>query len=165
MLNPMNKRAQSGVTLLETLIAILVLSFGLLGMLGLIINSLKLTSSSNNRTIAAQQAYSMADLLRGTPALIASYAAPTAAVTSACLTTVGCDESHLIGMQFDLWRKSLAKILPSGSGTICRDSTPNDGGNSTNWKCDGAGGYVVKVCWDETRVSVTGGQYCTWTAI
>jgi len=161
----MNKRAQSGVTLLETLIAILVLSFGLLGMLGLIINSLKLTSSSNYRTIAAQQAYSMADLLRGTPALIASYTAPTATATSACLTTTGCDESHLIGMQFDLWQKSLATSLPRGAGTICRDSSPTDGGNPSNWKCDGAGAYIVKVCWDETRVSVTGGQNCTWTNI
>jgi type IV pilus assembly protein PilV len=165
MSKSMTKRAQSGITLLETLIAILVLSFGMLGMLGVIINSLKLTSSSNYRTIAAQQAYSMADVLRGTPALIASYAAPTAAPTSNCLTTVGCDEPHLIGMQFELWLKSLATSLPSGNGTICRDSTPNDGGNPTNWKCDGAGGYVVKVCWDETRVSVTGGQYCTWTNI
>lgn len=160
-------RKQQGVTLLETLIAILVLSFGMLGMLGVIINSLKLTTSSNYRTIAAQYAYSMADIVRGTPALLASYAAPTAANKPNCFSTnlTGCPKADLVNMQLDLWQKNLAQSLPSGAGIVCRDSTPSNGGNQTDWKCDGAGAYIVKVCWDETRVAVTGGQHCTWTNI
>ena len=159
-------RKQQGVTLLETLIAILVLSFGMLGMLGVIINSLKLTTSSNYRTIAAQYAYSMADIVRGTPALLASYAAPTVNNKSEnCLKSTGCSSAQLVSTQLDLWQRNLAQSLPSGVGTVCRDSTPSNGGNLTDWKCDGAGAYIVKVCWDETRVAVTGGQHCTWTNI
>lgn len=54
-------KRQSGVSMLEVLIAILILSLGLLGMLGVLLNSIKLTSSSNYRSIAAEQANAMAD--------------------------------------------------------------------------------------------------------
>lgn len=156
-------RKQHGVTLLETLIAILVLSFGMLGMLGVIINSLKLTTSSNYRTIAAQQAYSMADLLRGTPALLAensgqgysglSYTDPE----SNCLKTAGCDKAKLMKTQLYIWQEGLKASLPSGSGIICRD-TSADNANGTDWKCTNTGPYVVKVCWDETRVAIADGK-------
>lgn len=156
----MNKHR--GVTLLETLIAILVLSFGMLGMLGIIINSLKMTSSSNYRTIAAEQAYAMADYARGTPALLADYAAPASSANT------------VVKAQFDQWTENLDKSLPAGKGMICRDASPEDNKDSTDWKCDGTGQYVVKVCWNESRIALstatnsnysTSGEYCTWTNI
>ena len=68
---------QQGVTLLEVLIAIVVLSFGLLGMLGMLMNGLKMTSSSHYRTIAAQQLTAMADMINANPSLIGTYANAT----------------------------------------------------------------------------------------
>jgi type IV pilus assembly protein PilV len=56
-----------GFTLVETLVAILILAVGLFGMLGIVVNSVKLSSSSNFRSVAAQQAYSMAESLRANP--------------------------------------------------------------------------------------------------
>ena len=53
-----------GFTLLEVLIAIVVLSFGLLGMAGLQANGVKNTHSANLRTLAVHQAYDMADRMR-----------------------------------------------------------------------------------------------------
>ena len=55
MNSPALRSPQHGVTMLEVLIAIVVLSFGMLGLLGLLTNGLKMTSSSQYRTIAAQQ--------------------------------------------------------------------------------------------------------------
>ena len=40
-------------------------------------------------------------------------------------------------------------MLPSGTGTVCIDSTPNDG-SAANWRCDNLGVvYAIKVVWTE----------------
>lgn len=150
-----SRSRQSGVSLLEVLIAILILSFGLLGMLGLIINSLKLTSSSNYRTIAVQQAYSMADTVRTNGPLLAKYQNAAASMKTNCLTATGCTLDEMYATELALWSDRLAAMLPAGRGTVCSDATPGDGDPSdANWKCDAltaspTGLFVVKVCWIE----------------
>lgn len=157
MSNTHFQRKQMGVTLLEVLIAILILSFGLLGMLGLITNGLKITGSSNYRNIAAQKLTEMADMINTNPALITSYAPPTSTLTSNCLTTAGCTTAQLPNMDYRLWLSNLAKILPSGTGTVCLDATPSDG-NSANFACSGTGRPTVKICWNENnRIATSGG--------
>lgn len=168
------KSRQSGATLLEVLIAILVLSFGLLGMLGLIINSLKLTSSSNYRTIAAQQAYSMADTLRSNVLILAKFQTPSGSTTVNCLNTTGCGRDQMYVTDYALWSARLASMLPAGSGTVCSDATPNDG-DPGDWKCDAVaanptGPFVVKVCWIEGQswqvtTAPNGTKTSTWECI
>ncbi len=151
--------------MLEVLIAILILSFGLFGMLGLLINSLKLSASSNHRTVAGQQAYSIAEVLRANPELIVAIDRPTPAFTASCTKAAGCENMDYLQTTFALWRNQLATVLPSGDGTICRDSTPEDSGfNATDWKCDSVGQFVVKICWNESNSpSAVAGEQCTWT--
>ena len=144
---------QTGVSLLEVLIAILILSFGMLGMLGLIINSYKLTSSSNYRTIAAQQAYSMADTLRSNVLILAKFQNPSGSTTANCLKSAGCTSDEMYVTDFAMWSARLASMLPAGAGTVCSDATPNDGVPGA-WACDAVaanptGPFVVKVCWIE----------------
>lgn len=168
------RKGQSGVSLLEVLIAILVLSFGLLGMLGLIINSLKLTSSSNYRTIAAQQAYSMADTLRSNVLLLAKFQNPTASATADCLKEAGCTKDQIYGNDVAMWANRLGSMLPQGRGTVCADATPTDG-DPSDWKCDAvaalpAGSFVVKVCWVEGQswqvtTAADGTKTATWECV
>ena len=145
---------QKGGTMLEVLIAIVVFSFGMLGMLGLVLNSLKISSTSNFRSIAAQQLAAMTDALNANPVMISDYLsvaeAPTA--TATCFTTTGCTAAELAATEYKLWLDRVADLLPSGAAMLCRDSTPSDGG-STDWKCDKNGRPVVKICWNESRVS------------
>ncbi len=152
---------QNGVTLLEVLIAIVVLSIGMLGMLGIMMNSMKLTTSSNYRSTAAQQAYSMADTLKANIANWATYTTSSATAVGGCLTATGClsasnNNPSLIGTEINMWNERLATILPSGAGTVCRDSSPTDGVPG-GWQCSGGAGdpYVIKVCWDEARIGAT----------
>lgn len=149
---------QSGVTILEMLIAILVLSFGLLGMLGLILNGLKMTSSSQYRTIAAQQIAAMAEVVNANPGIVGSYAPPANTLTANCLSSIGCgDTGTIAGTEYSLWLTDVARLLPSGVGTVCLDSTPADG-NSSAFACAGSGRLTIKVCWNESRrVAVSGG--------
>lgn len=160
-------RRQRGVTMLEVLIAILVLSFGLLGMLGIILNSLKLTSSSNYRTIAAMEAYALADGLRASVPQLQTYLSADAAADASCIgaTATGCAENKIVETEIELWTERLAASLPAGTGALCRDSDAANDGNPDNWRCSNGTGdpYVIKVCWDESRVA--GAQTGNWQCV
>ena len=157
-----HSHTQAGVTMLEVLVAIVVLSFGLLGMLGLIVNSLKMTSSSHYRTIAAQELTAMAEAINANPDLIANYAPPGSANTSDypnCLGTAGsaCTTTKLPPIDHALWQSNLARLLPGGSGVVCLDQTPADG-NSAGFQCSGTGRPTIKICWNENaRIAISKG--------
>lgn len=165
---------QRGVSLLEVLIAILILSFGMLGMLGLIINSLKLTSSSNYRTIASQQAYSIAETVRDKGYLFAKVQNPGGSVEAKCFEAAGCNQDEMFTTDFAIWSARLSTVLPAGSGTVCSDATPDDG-DPGNWQCDKlaplpTGPFVVKVCWIEGQswqvtTAVDGTKSSTWECV
>jgi len=184
MNSPAPRNLQFGVTMLEVLIAIVVFSFGLLGMLGLLANGLKMTSSSQYRTIAAQQLTAMADMINANPEIVFAYAPPAsgAAVTN-CLTSTGCptnvsttttgtppltttttsvSSNNLPQTDYALWQQELRTKLPpfpatANLGIVCLDSTPADG-DSSNFACDGLGRLTVKICWNEHgRVAISGG--------
>ena len=184
MNSPALRSPQHGVTMIEVLIAIVVLSFGMLGLLGLLTNGLKMTSSSQYRTIAAQQLTSIADMINANPEIVAKYAPPSGTVNSnhcfnaACTTTVSTNTvttgsppvtttstsitSALPATDYDLWQSELRTKLPpfpatANLGIVCLDSTPADG-DSSNFACDGSGRLTVKICWNEQgRVAISGG--------
>ena len=132
-------QTQSGVTMLEVLVAIVVLSFGLLGMLGLITNSLKMTSSSHFRTIAAQQLAAMAEAINANPDLIANYTPPGTTLFANCLGTAGCATTELPQTDYVLWQANIRALLPSGTGTVTASPRP-----------------TVRICWDESsRIAIS----------
>lgn len=60
----MTRRQQAGTSLLEVLIAVLILAIGLLGIAALQSLTLKNTQSSSERTAAIIQSYAMLDMMR-----------------------------------------------------------------------------------------------------
>jgi type IV pilus assembly protein PilV len=194
-MNPMRRRhacfrSSSGFTMIEVMVALLILAVGLFGMLGITANSLKFTTSANYRTIAAQQAYAMAEALRANPSTLGvavagdtAFVSTTPASTPDCVKAAGCGRSAFINNAVYMWQQAVRSNLPSGAGTVCRDSAaasnpPNTAGAAINWNCSGDGQYVVKVCWNESRVAISGATaaaagysggganlLCTWTAI
>ena len=122
----MNKNA--GFTLIEILIAMLVLAVGLLGLAGLQAIGLKNNQSAYNRSQAIQLAYDLADRIRANSSSdttgltnIASYTAilPSAATAkSNCLTTVGCLQPDMAENDLFEWNNAVITVLPGGVGTI-----------------------------------------------
>lgn len=148
---------QHGVTLLEVLIAILVLSFGLMGLLGLIMNGLKITTSSHYRTIAAQQIVAMADLVNANPDIASTYSPPNPVTGTAYCITTACLSNQIAPADYDRWLLNIAASLPNGGGVLCLDASPADG-NLANFSCSGTGRPTVKVCWNENaRISISSG--------
>lgn len=165
-LNPSTARDR-GFTMLETLISILILSFGLLGIAGIYVAGVQNNKSANLRTLATQQAYDIADRMRANLAgltvplpAMPYYHLPTAALNASCYTTTNCSPQQMAQNDYYEWNdagsaSSNPRVLPGGFGITCLDSTPNDGtwnGTVVNHQCDGLGTvYAIKVWWIDDR--------------
>jgi len=117
-------RAQHGFTLIETLVALVVISIGLLGLFGLQTMAIVDTSGSQAQTLASIAANDLADRIRVNPTV--DYAAVTVSKTATKAPTQ-CDAGHYCSAQqmaaFDLWEwhDGLASRLPAGEGELeCR---------------------------------------------
>lgn len=162
----------AGVSLVEVLIAIVVLSVGMLGTLGTMNGSIRLSWSAGARGQAAIGLESIAEALRANPSALLALTGATGTTTGAstgttttsgpadaCFSssTSGCTPAAASQTIVALWQQSLADTLAKGRGTICRDSAPGShapalSGTAINWNCDGKEPFVAKVCWDETRL-------------
>jgi type IV pilus assembly protein PilV len=151
----MNKRAQHGSGLIESLISILVVSIGFLGFAGLQINGLAAANDSLFRSKAVYLSYQMADRVRANlPAATAgaynSFTSQTPA-SSGCTISVNCTVTQMAQNDFNEWLAEVqtGSVLPSGAAVICLDSTPDDG-TPTDAACDGQGNVLsIKLWWTE----------------
>lgn len=105
--------SQRGTSLIEVLIAVLLLSVGLLGMVRLKVAALKYAGQSNSRATASMHAADMMDRLRANPVraaggqynLAIEAAAPAAPATVAAVDLLQ-------------WRLRISESLPAGSGSV-----------------------------------------------
>jgi type IV pilus assembly protein PilV len=155
-----HRGANAGFTLLEVLVAVLVLSIGLLGIAGLQVTGLRFNHSAYMRTQATLLAYEMADRMRANrPTMLPpanSYDIPNAAVGAgvpACETVAGCAAAQMAQNDVFQWQRRLAQVLPNGQGVVCLDNIPVEA-NSTPAapSCNAAGTtYAIKIWWDDNR--------------
>ncbi len=106
-----------GFTLIEVLVAIVVLSLGVLGFAALQITGLRSNHSAYLRSQASMFAYSIIDQMRANKAAASNgnYDIPMGVTTSSC-TTVACND-------LSVWKQNLSAILPAGDGSVSR-TTP-----------------------------------------
>ena len=145
-----------GVTLIEILVAILILSFGLLGSAGLQMAGLRAALGANQRTTATLLAYDVADRMRANMAGFSAgnYQNYTATQNVGCTQAAGCTPQQMAQHDMWEWGQAIAAQLPSGIGIVCIDSSPNDGTSNVSLvaaNCDGIGGYAIKIWWLEDR--------------
>ena len=154
---------QKGFTLLEVLIAVLVLSIGLLGLASLQATNLRLNQQALMRSQEAHLAYDMIDRMRANmPGVNASAydlpTLPTSADTN-CTSNTGCTPAAMAAQDYFEWNAAVTATLPDGDGIVCLDSTPQDGADSANPDCDSAGNmFAVKLWWDHDRDPATAPQ-------
>ena len=105
------KRCARGTTLIETLVALLVLSIGLLGVAGLQMTSLQNNRGAHLRSQAQVLAYDVADRMR---------ANRTVALSGGYVIAFGASAAGATVEARDLqdWKQSLAITLPGGDGQI-----------------------------------------------
>lgn len=105
------QRVQRGTTLIETLVALLVLSIGLLGVAALQMASLQNNRGALMRSQASVLAYAIADRMR---------ANRTVALTGAYTVAFGATPTGGTTTALDLqdWKLTIANTLPAGDGAI-----------------------------------------------
>lgn len=150
-------RGQSGFTLLEVLIALLVLSIGLLGLAALQTTGLRSNQMASMRTLATQFTYDITDRMRSNPAGVANgnyVVARTTTPVNTIAPWTGTDNPTTTALA-DLtdWRANLANRLPNGASeiTVCDGSTVPACTEVT---------HIVTVYWNESRDASTSTFNC-----
>ena len=108
-----SRRGASGLSLIEVLIALVVLGFGLLGLALLQTMNLRYTQSANQRTQAVNLAGELLDMMRSNRSQIASYAMSEQDMSGVTPETGGCTASGTLGasQNVDRWKCEVWETL------------------------------------------------------
>lgn len=117
---------QRGVSLVEVMVATVVLSLGLLGLAGLQASGLRVGQSSVHRSQAAQLAYDVIERMRANSARAGDYVIE--------LADAPPEGESIAARDLRDWRVGL-RLLPSGTGSIAIDGAE----------------VTVTVQWDDSR--------------
>jgi len=152
-------RFVNGFTLIEVLVAVLVLVIGILGAAGAQVASLRARHGSALLSNGVQLAGALADRMRANPAHLrggdganpylqlrydaAADGAPSAG--AACFGAQHCDSAQMAAFDLAETRQALYRGFPGGRVAVCRDLLAAGG----SWACnDGPGApIVVKLGW------------------
>ena len=140
-----------GVSLIEVMVAVLVLSIGLLGMASLMGVSLRNTQSANYRTQAANLAYEFVDTARANILNVGAFARanwttpscdPAVAPTYTCgsgAASAACDRDRVVD--------HVCRTLPNGR---IRATVVPEPGDATRLS------MTVDICWTDDRSQTAG---------
>jgi type IV pilus assembly protein PilV len=131
----------AGFTLIEVMVAVLVMSIGLLGLAGLQATSLRFNNDSSAQTQASYLASDMTDRMRANVSRVADYPGKAAVDNALCDTAASCTPDDMAANDIFDWTEALADTLPGGQGSI----TALAGGL-----------YTITVMWDEQRSGAMG---------
>ena len=110
-------RRQAGFTLVEVLIALVIMSIGMLGIAGLYLHSMQAGSTSLFRHHAVTLAGDVADRIRANPRAGAAYA--MAGGNHNCVGAgIDCTPEEMAANDIFLWDQQAAATLPNGAVNI-----------------------------------------------
>jgi type IV pilus assembly protein PilV len=129
-------RRQAGFSLIEVLIALVIMSVGMLGIASLYVQSMQAGRTSLLRHNAVTLAGDVADRIRANPLGAAAYLG-TGADNDCVDGGINCSAPQMASHDIFLWRQQAQESLPAGDVTIAF----NDGANPPE--------YTIAVVWSE----------------
>lgn len=127
---------QGGFSLVEVLIALIILSVGMLGIAVLYVQSMQAGRTSMFRHHAITLAGDVADRIRANPLAGAAYAAAAGADNGCVAGGVNCTADEMAANDIFIWQAEAADAIPNGAVTVAFDgATPPN--------------YTVTVSWNE----------------
>ena len=141
----------SGFSLVEVLIALIVMSVGMLGIAGLYVQSMQAGRSSMLRHHAVNLAGDIADRIRANPTAGAAYTAAAGANNNCVAQNINCTIAEMAANDIDLWQTQARDFLPvMGDGSqqvvvVFNAGTPPS--------------YQITVRWDEPTPDGSVPQY------
>ena len=142
-----NANRQTGFSLIEVLIALIIMSVGMLGIAGLYVQSLQAGRTSMFRHQAVALAGDVADRIRANPTAGVDYADPTGADNGCVAANVDCDVASMALHDVFLWKQQAGDSLPG--------SAPTGGGDVTVQFNDAVTPplYTITVSWEEPGIT------------
>ncbi len=129
-------RQQQGFSLVEVLIALIIMSVGMLGIAGLYVQSMQAGRTSMYRHHAVTLAGDVADRIRANPRAGAVYA--LAGADNNCVAAdTDCSEGEMAAHDIFVWDQQAAESLPNGTVTVAFDNGVNPPE------------YTITIAWDE----------------
>lgn len=162
----------AGFSLLEVLVSIIILSVGLLGMVGLQAYSLKANREARLQSSGVALVRDLAEMVRGNrssgtgnPYLVDTSHPLVSAAPDDCLSVGSyCATTDAIGhAEMTEWLARVDDELPAARVVVCLDDSPYDGAGLPRWPCAATGTtspMVVKIGWTRAsfnRLGVIGG--------
>ena len=109
-----DQRGSRGFTLVEVLVALVVMAVGLLGIAGLYVEGLRAGRTSVYRSVAVMLASDMADRIRANPT--GTYEGTGPGADNGCVNGgVDCEPDALAADDWFRWQQDLARRLPAGA--------------------------------------------------
>lgn len=132
------RRRTRGFTLVEVLVALVVMSVGMLGIAALYLEGLRAGRTAVYRTTAVTLAADMADRIRANRDAGAAYAGTGPGTDQSCVNgDMDCTPADLAADDWFEWRQRIATQLPEGAAALI------------NVSGTGPVNYVIKVEWPE----------------
>ncbi len=157
----MPNRNQAGFSLIEVLVALVVVSIGILGLAGLQHTGVKNNHNALLHSQASFLAYEIADFMRSNREGVQAknYDAVTTPATVANYCEVNhCSAAEVASYHLTKWYEDLAKALPHGSGRInCAD----DSIIVDNINCTPGSNITINISWSESGLE--GKEYMSFT--
>lgn len=164
-----NRLKIRGIGILEVLIALVVVSIGVLGLAGTQLNVMRVAKGSNNRSQAVFYAETIIEEMRANPSAVSTMAfdgldsatfncnaAPAPycsaypggpAVTPSCLTDAAKTSNGFFSVACGQWTgaesvNGISDNLPAGTIAVTCDNAP----------CTATSTYTITVTWSETEI-------------
>jgi type IV pilus assembly protein PilV len=157
----------SGSSLIEILVSIILLSFGLLGMVGLQAASMQNNREARLQSTGVRLATELAERMRGNhavaiktdpasnPYLLSNVTALPAKASVNCVTTSCATPLQVATWEINEWLRRMFATdvgLPGARVVVCFDTVPYDNDGLPVWDCTGTGDIIhIKLGW--TRAS------------
>jgi type IV pilus assembly protein PilV len=125
--------SQRGVSLIEALVALLVLALGIMGMAGIQTRTLVESRTTNSRALAVQLTDDLLDRMQANSAIRINPPAASpylttwgvqAAAPADCFTEA-CNGAQLAAFDLVQWKASLGRVLPGGDARIFQSDADN----------------------------------------
>jgi len=131
------KKSSLGLTMVESLVALVVISIGLLGIAALQLTSLKQTGSAMQHSKAVWASYNMADRIRSNGVRFADYSGidTTTSYAQDCMNSP-CNDSQMVIADAAEWTDKVRE-LPGGRGQV--SGNPNRLTVTVMWDDEGTG--------------------------
>ena len=160
---------QSGFSILEVLIAIIILSIGMLGAVGMQAAAMQANKETRNQAAATTLGRDLAERMRGNHTVaIKTLAADNPYIFDATLTgavatpsvncfTTGCPTVK-DAATWDVadWQSRVRTALPTPRVNVCFDKDPFDSAGKPRWVCTNDGDVtVLKMSWTRSNTAGT----------